>query len=827
MRSLLDDLRYAFRALRKNPVLTSVAVLSLGIGIGANTAIFSLMDRVLFRALDIRDPRGLLLLRSAGGWSGSIETSYGDDVSFSFPKFLALQEQSGAVAEGVLARYPFGASIAANAQTDASRGELVTGNYFDLLGIRPALGRLLTAEDSQSRGSRPVAVLSHGYWTRRFGGDPGILNQILVVNGTPLTVVGIAQAGFRSVGAGESPSLFVPVTMAPELAPPFGAQALDNPHAYWLNVFVRLRPGVSREQAAAAFAVIWQRILASDVDRIPAVRRERYLLKRLELLDGGSGISSVRNDVKAPLYLLMGMVGLVLLIACANVANLLLARAVTRGKEIAIRVALGASRGRLVRHVLAESLLLSLAGGAVGLIVASWTGHLMLGVVPEDLPTAGLTAELDARVLAFTFAISVVTGLLFGCAPALRATRPDLAPVLKQGAVAISGQARLRRLLVAGQIAISAILLASAGLFANSLHNLRSLDPGFRAAGVDSFSINPRLLGYQPDRTQRLFAEFLRELRAIPGVAGVSMAKWTLLTNSIDMRAMTVEGYRYPPGAGYAVNNNTVGPGFFSVMGISMLNGREFHEGDNAGAPGVAVVNDSFARKYFAGGNPIGKHLNMARISYEIVGVAKDARYDDLREPRKPFVYFAAAQDRNPGPMSFYVRGAAAPDALASAVRSLARRLDPALTVDGPRPVQQQILASVFVDRMVAMLASTFAVLATLLAAIGLYGVVAWAVSGRRREIGIRMALGAEPGSIMRMVLGDVLRLGAAGILIAAPLWALTGRLLGTLLFGVTQHDPSTLAAALAVVIAVAAAAGFLPAWRASRLDPNSAIRQD
>jgi predicted permease len=822
MSSFLDDLRYAFRALRRNPVLSSVAIVSLGIGIGANAAIFSLMDRVLFRALDVRDPRGLVLLRSAGGWNGTIETSYGDDVSFSWPKYLALQEQSGAVAEGVLARYPFGASVAARSQTDATRGELVSGNYFDLLGIRPALGRLLTAEDSRARGANAVAVLSHGYWTRRFGGDPGILNQILVVNGTALTVVGVAQAGFRSVGAGEAPALFVPVTMAPELTPPFGTQALENPHAYWLNLFVRLRPGVSREQASAALAVVWQRVLASDVDRVPAIRRERYLTKRLELLDGGSGISSVRNDVRVPLYLLMGMVGLVLLIACANVANLLLARAVARGKEIAIRVALGASRGRLVRHVLAESLLLSLAGGVAGLMVASWTGHLMLGVVPEDLPTAGLTAELDARVLAFTFAVSVVTGLLFGCAPALRATRPDLAPVLKQGAVAPAGQARLRRVLVAGQIAISAMLLASAGLFANSLHNLRSLDPGFRAGGVDSFSVNPRLLGYAPERTQRLFAEFLRELRAIPGVTGVSMAKWALLTNSMDMRATIVEGYQPPPGDGNAVNNNKVGPDFFSVMGIPLLNGREFRENDNAGAPGVAVVNETFARKYFAGGNPIGKHLTVSRLVYEIVGVVKDARYDDLREQRKPFVYFAAAQDRNPGPMTFYLRGSAAAD-----VRALARRLDPALTVDGPRPVEQQILASVFVDRMVATLASTFAVLATVLAAIGLYGVVQWAVARRRREIGIRMALGAEPWSILRMVLADVLRLGAAGIVIAAPLWAMSGRLLETLLFGVTQHDPATLAAALAIVIAVAAAAGFLPAWRASRLDPNSAIRHD
>jgi putative ABC transport system permease protein len=360
------------------------------------------------------------------------------------------------------------------------------------------------------------------------------------------------------------------------------------------------------------------------------------------------------------------------------------------------------------------------------------------------------------------------------------------------------------------------------------VHNLRVLDPGFRPDGVERFSVNPRLLGYPAERSQRLFAEIRRELEPAPGVTGVSMAKWSVLTNSMDMRAFRVEGYHPPPGASLAVGENMVGAGFFDLLGLPLLAGREFTDADAAGAPGVAVVNESFARKFFAGANPIGRHLSLrAGQTFEIVGLAKDAKYDDLREKPKPFVYLAAAQDPSPGPMTFYVRAAAGGAALGSAVRTIARRLEPSLTVDGPQPLREQILASVFLDRTVAMLASTFALLATALAAIGLYGVVAWAVSRRKREIGIRMALGAEPGSVLRMVLADVLRLGVAGLVIAAPLWVLAARLLKTLLFGVTEHDPATLAAAFAAILAVALGAGFLPAWRASRIDPNSAIRHD
>jgi predicted permease len=424
--------------------------------------------------------------------------------------------------------------------------------------------------------------------------------------------------------------------------------------------------------------------------------------------------------------------------------------------------------------------------------------------------------------------VSIITGLLFGFVPALRATRADLTPMMKQGAAA-PGQARLRKALVSGQIAISALLLASAGLFVHSLHNLRSLDPGFRAGGLHSFSINPQLMGYPAERSRRLFTEFERALRETPGIAAVTTAKTSVLTGSVDTRSFEIEGYQPPPGTGITINTNWTGAGFFSAMGIPLVAGREFRESDRAGAPGVAVVNETFAKGFFEGANPIGKRLTLRRSReiFEIVGVVKDAKYDNLREEPRRFAYLPAAQDLNPGGVTFYVRTPLSGVDVGAAVRGIARRLDASMPVNGPQTVEQQILTSVFVDRMVAALASTFAVLATALAAIGLYGVIAWAVSRRRREIGIRMALGAEPGKVLRMVLADVVRLGLAGIVIAVPLWILSGRLLKALLFGVTERDPLTLAAALAVVLVAAVASGFVPAWRASRIDPNSAIRHE
>jgi len=824
MRAWFLDARYAARALRRNPVLTAVAVLSLAIGIGANTAIFSLMEALLYRSLPVRAPERLVLLKSPGGWSGTVETSYGDAVSLSWPKYRALADQSSAVFEGLMARFPFAASIAARSQTDAGSGEMVTGNYFDLLGVRPALGRVLSEADTKTRGGSPVAVLSYGYWTRRFGGDPGVLNQSIVVNAVPLTVVGVTQKGFRSAGSGEAPDVFAPITLEGELTPAF-SPVFDNPHAYWVNVFGRLRDGVSREQAATRIAPVWARILQGDADRLPPrASREKYLKRPLELAAGGNGISAIRNDFEAPLYLLMGMVGLVLLLACANVANLLLARAAARGREIAIRMSLGASRGRLVRDALTESVLLSLAGGIGALAVASFAAQLIVRTLPANMSGAELVVEMDGRVLAFTFLVSVATGLLFGSAPAWRTTNPDVANALKAGANAPRGHARFRQTLVAGQIAISALLLVSAGLFAQSMRNLRTLDPGFRAGELVSFSVNPRLIGYSSDRSKRLFEDVGRELRAVSGVSAVTMAKWPMLAGMMD-----ISGYEMVDGSTAAVSQNYVGVGFFGSIGMPLISGREFADGDAAGAPGVAIVNEEFVRRFLPDRSPLGVRLNTRRAKkpLEIVGVVKDAKSDDLKERTKPFIYLPEAQDGAAGPMTFYVRTRLEPGGLANSIRAIVGRLDSTLPVSGPQTVRQQIEDSVFLDRMISALALVFALIATTLAAIGLYGVVAWAVARRRREIGIRMALGAAPGSIVRMVLTEVAALAGVGIAIAIPLWVVSGRLVHSLLFGVTERDPSAFVLAVAVLAATAGAAGMVPAWRAARIDPSLAMRND
>jgi len=520
----------------------------------------------------------------------------------------------------------------------------------------------------------------------------------------------------------------------------------------------------------------------------------------------------------------------VLCVACANVANLLLARAAARSKEIAIRLSLGATRGRLVRHVLAESAILSLGGGLAGLLIAAWARALMLKMVPEGLPLAGLDADPDARVLAFALGVSLLTGLLFGCVPALRGTRPDLALSLKeQTATPSSGRhARFRKTLVAGQIALSLLLLAFAGLFAHSLYNLRTLDTGFRSESVLAFGVDPPLNGYTLERSRRLYGDILHSLLATPGVSQASLARSPLLSGDMFMSSFRIEGY--DNGKGVVIHKNSVGPGFFGTMGIPLLTGREFTESDAAGAPLVAVLNESAAKKFFEGRSPVGLHLSTGGrqpSSFEITGVVKDSKVDFLREEPQPFVYFAAAQDTAPSPMTFYARSAVPPESLSASVRQLVRRLDANLPLSGPKALRDQILESVFLDRMVAALACAFAVLATALAALGLYGVIAWAVAQRKREIGIRMALGANPGDVMRMVLREVFWLAAGGFAVAVPLWAASARLTRSLLFAITSYDPLTMAAAVLVLGMVAGAAGLIPAFRAARIDPNLAIRYE
>lgn len=833
MQSFLYDLRYAFRTLRKNPVLTSVALASLAIGIGANTAIFTLMDRVLLRSLPVRNPEQLVLLRSRGGWSGFVETSYGDGVSLSWPKYRMLRDRSAGIFDGLLARFPFRAGIATQGQSENVDGELISGNYFDVLGVRPALGRLLTGDDARTSGANPVAILSHAYWVRRFGSNPAVLNQTVAVNGRQLTIVGVAQAGFRSVGAGEAPSLFVPITMHAQLIPGF-PDLSENAHAYWINIFGRLKPGESPAQAEAAVAVVWHGIVAEDVksisERATAAFRAKYVARKLDLVPAATGISSFRDGFSTPLYLLMGMVGFVLLIACANVANLLLARAATREKEIAIRISLGAGWARLMRHAFVESVMLSLGGGIAGIFVSWWAGSLMLRLMPDSLPLAGVTSDPDGRVLTFTLAVSLLTGLLFGCVPALRSARPNIATALKEQTANLSsgGHARFRKALVVCQIALSVLLLASAGVFAHSLFNLRNLNPGFRSDHLVTFSVNPALNGYKGERSIRVLEDIQRALPTVAGISQASMAKLPLLTGTSDIGAYDIEGFHPTDGKNPSLHRNRIGTGFFSLMGIPLLAGREFREGDVKGATLVGIVNESLVHRYFEGRNPIGLHIISGRkktVNIEIVGIVKDAKYDGLREDPIPFLYLAAAQDDDPSMMNYYARTQMSTESVATPLRQMIQRVDANLPMEGPKSMRELIMESVFAERMVAALSLTFAGLATVLAAVGLYGVIAWAVTRRKREIGIRMAMGAHSSDIMRMILLEVLWLGLAGIVIAAPLWVAAARLLESQLYGVTSRDPWTLAASIAILSMVAAAAGFVPAFRAARVQPISAIR--
>jgi putative ABC transport system permease protein len=514
------------------------------------------------------------------------------------------------------------------------------------------------------------------------------------------------------------------------------------------------------------------------------------------------------------------------------VANLLLARAAAREKEIAIRVSLGATRGHLIRQLLAERALLSIGGGLLGLLVSSWAGSVLLALLPKNLPIQGINADPDSPVLAFAFCVSVITGLLFGSVAAFRATRPDVAPVLKEQSASLGsqGHARFRRALVAGQIAISVLLLAVAGVFAHSLYNLDQLDPGFRSNRLVTFGMNPSLSGYSPDRSLALFADIQRELATVPGVVGASIAQQPLLTGSMDMSSFNIEGYEPTEGdKNVSVNDNEVGRGFFSVMGIPLVAGREFTDMDLLGAPRAAIVNETFVKKYCGSRNPIGLHLTLggSTMPIEIVGVVRDAKYDDLREKPRPFLYLAAAQDKAVGGMPYYIRTTMPAASLATALRVIIRRRDPNLPAITARQVREQILDSIFLDRLVAVLALAFAMVATLLAAVGLYGVISWSVTRRRREMGIRMALGAHTGDVLRLILREVLWLGVAGVAVAVPIWFAAAKVLESQLYGVTIRDPLRLIASVAILSLVAAAAGFLPALRAAHVDPISAIRYE
>jgi predicted permease len=834
----MRQLKLVFRTLFKTPFVTIVAILSLALGIGANTAIFSLFHELILRPLPVPAPDQLVNLVSPGPKFGSTSCGQAGNCEqvFSYPMFRDL-ERAQEVFTGVAAHVLFGANFAHDGETINGQGLLVSGSYFPTLGLAPALGRLLAPADDNVLGEPHAAVLSHAYWRRRFATSPDILGQKLVINGQSMTIVGVAPRGFdgTTTTMGSRPLVFVPITMRRVMQPTF--DGFDNRRNYWAYLFARLRPGVSIEQARssmnAKYQPIIQQVEAPLEQNLSEQTMARFKARTLGIEPGSRGQSAVHREAWAPLTALLSLTAVVLLIACANVANLLLARAAGRTTEVAIRLAVGAGRRHLIGQLLLESCVLSVLGGIAGILVAYGTVSLLTSMMPGE-GIQSFTFQLNSNVLVFMTAVSVGTGLVFGLYPAVHGTRPDLAVALR----AQSGQpggprtaARFRAALVTTQIALSVTLLIVAGLLAKSLANVASVQLGLNPDHILMFSVSPRLNGYKPEDARRLLDQAREAIGALPGVTGVTTTSVALLAGNNWGTSVSVQGFDAGPDTDTGVSANYVGPNFFRTIEGRVLAGREFTPADTLDAPKVAIVNEAFARKFNLGKDAVGKRMATdrpaERLDIEIVGLVADMKYSEVKDTVPPQIYLPYWQDRFLGNANFYVRSSLDPASLVSAVRDVIGRLDRNLPVVRIRPMDIHIRENVFEDRIVSTLSAAFALLATLLASIGLYGVLSYAVSQRTREFGLRMALGAAPGRIRRQVLRQVLWMIGVGAVGGLAIALGTGQFLAALLFQTDAYDGRIVSASVAAISIIALGAGMLPALRASRIDPMKALRYE
>ncbi|HUF25392.1 MAG TPA: ABC transporter permease [Gemmatimonadaceae bacterium] len=831
----MRNLKLAFRTLFKAPFVTAVAVLSLALGIGANSAIFSLFDQFLLRPLPVHEPERLVNLAAPGPSPGSTSCNQagGCDEIFSYAMFRDL-EQAQTLFVGVAAHRIFSVNLAYRGQTLNGDGVLVSGSYFPLLGLQPAMGRLLTPADDETIGGHFVAVLGHAYWLTRLGGSREVLGETIVVNGQPMTIVGVAPRGFEGTTLGASPRVYVPISMRGVMSP--GFTAFENRRSYWAYLFARLRPGATIEQAQTAVNAVYKPII-NEVEAplqqgLSEQAMARFRAKDVILADGRRGQSSVHGEARVPLILLFAITAVVLLIACANIANLLLARGANRSLEMAVRLSLGANRRHLLAQLMTESIVLAALGGIASLLVASWTLSLIGSILPPD---AAATVQLELRpsMLAFAAALSLGTGLLFGIFPALHSTRSDLITTIRANAGQPSGAraaARFRLSLVTAQIALSMALLISAGLFVRSLANVSRVDLGLRVENLVGFAISPALNGYESARSRALFERVEEELAAIPGVTSVTASRVPLIAGSNWGSDVSVEGFRREPDTDASARYSEIGPGYFATLEIPLLAGREFTVADAGEARKVAVVNETFARKFNLGREAVGKRMASGgtdELDTEIVGLVQDAKYSEVKQQIPPLFFTPYRQNPNIGAMNFYVRTGMAPDQLLRTIPSVIGRLDPNLPVEDLKTMRQQVRDNVFLDRMISMLAASFALLATLLAAVGLYGVLAYTVAQRTREIGVRMALGADGGRVRAMVLRQVAIMTVIGGVIGIAAALALGRLARSLLFELEGHDPLVVALAALLLTLVALGAGYLPARRASQVEPMQALRYE
>jgi len=837
--SLSRDIPYALRIMRKSRVFTVVAVLTLALGIGANTATYTLLDQALLRSLPVKEPNRLALLRYVGKGEGGASFTRNDDaLYYSYPMYRDLRDRNS-VFTNLIATAWAQVGIQWHNQPDLANAELVSGNYFEALGVQPALGRLFEQSDDVAPEASPLVVLSFDYWQRRFGLDPHVLSQGISINGHPFTIIGVAPPGFHSVVGGDAPAVFVPMKMKPEVTP--GLNDLENRRSSWLNIIGRLKPGFTLREAQAGMDPLWHSIRAEELAQYGhhSAREEKEFLtnSHLFLVDGSKGVP-MHGTVTTTLLVVMGLATLIALMVCTNVGSLLLVRSAARTREFSVRYALGATRSSVIQQLLSEGMLLGLAGGVAGILIAPQVAALLIRTIwTTSRQGTPFSTHLDWRILAFNFSLAIVASLLFSLAPALQFWRPDVTPALKQQApVVTAGSLRLRRASVVAQIAISLLLLAGAGLFVRTLQRLKAQDVGFATDNLVTFAVEPRLAGYNSTEAAELYPRILENLRGLPGVRSEAATNDPELADNNFSNNITVAGYSPSENENMNVERAVVSADYFTTMSMPLLAGRGFTEGDREGTHNVAVVNEKFVRHFFgqpqnAVGHYFGLGAGNVKTDIEIVGVVRDAKHTRLRDKVDPTMFTPYLQDHPSGVMrfglTFYVRTWQSPEGTETMIRQAILELDPRLVLDNFRTMQEQVDENVSNERVIAVLASSFGVLAALMAAIGIYGVLAYSTSQRTREIGIRIALGATRAAVMRMVMIEVLWLAGIGIIAGLGLSVLFGYAVRTQLFGISQNDPLTLALVSVLVLVVGFGSAALPALRAAKVDPMVALRYE
>ncbi len=834
----LNDLRYGLRVLARERASTIVAVITLALGIGANTAIFTLFDAVLLKSLPVREPSRLVLFDDSPGEgtsTGDAPTGRWPRFSYEIYQYLRRQplpfESLAAVRSGETSVSARSAGAAGGGPVQRAQAHLVSGNYFETLGAAAAAGRVLTPEDDQPTAS-PAAVVSHGYWAERLHADPAAVGSVVVLNGTSFTIVGVMPSEFFGERVRRPADVWVPLAFQPQIE--LRPSTLDRSDTYWLSLIGRLAPGATREAAASASTAALRQFLTNAAGSHPTPDRLKGIRdSRIELADGSAGISGLRYSYSQPLRILLGVVVLVLLIACANVGNLLLSRAIARQGEMTVRMALGATRGRLLRQLLAESLLLAGIGAICGVILAQWVVQALMSMIVSS--TSPVHASLDLRVLAFTVAIAACAGILFGLVPGVAAGRVDLVTATKSGSrgSTAAGSVRLTRLLVVSQIAISLVLLVGASLLTRSLLNLESRPLGFDQDHVLLMRLNPRLAGYTPENVSAMYRRLYDRVVALPGVRAATIARYSPFGGSRSVNSASIQGYVPKPNENVDIEGVLVGPSYAETMGMTIVRGRGIGLQDTMSAPKVAMVNEAFARQYFPGGDPIGHRLGFGDDPHagdlEIVGVLADARFANGPDAVAPMVFTPLLQEASQ--FSFdaeiAVRTTGEPSGAAGELRQAVADVDAGMPVNDPKTLRAQVSANFDSQRLAARLVGAFGALALVLACVGLYGIVAQGVARRTNEIGVRMALGAQPAAVTWMILRDTLALLAVGLVVGVPVAFAAGQLLSSQLYGVSAGSPGSFVLAGVLLAAVAMLTGLVPASRAARVDPMRALRTE